>query len=162
MRLTSIVLAYGLTALFGCAHRVDTSQSAPVVGIMQRNQLPESYRVVYDTVAIQADVIALLRLAGAGVETKVFLGTWCSDSRREVPRFLKAADSLGSVLGPITLIGLDTHKKSPAGFEVPYGIDRVPTFIFFRNGVEIGRVVELPQTTIEADMLTIVARAFNQ
>jgi hypothetical protein len=158
--LWAVVLA--AVVLSGCASWDTTAQPDPVLGLMERSQLPESYRTVYDTVTIQADVIALLRIAGQGVETKVFLGTWCPDSRREVPRFLKVVDALGTSLGPVVLIGLDRRKKSPEGFEIPYNVERVPTFVFLRKGKEIGRVVEIPQTTIEADMLTIAASSANQ
>jgi thiol-disulfide isomerase/thioredoxin len=162
MRHIAVILILATVALSGCGGGHGTAQPAPVVGVMDRSQLPPSFKAVYDTVVIQQDVVDLLKLAAGGVETKVFLGTWCSDSRREVPRFLKTTDALGKILGPVTLIGLDTHKKSPAGLEVSYAIERVPTFIFFRNGQEIGRIVELPMTTVEADMLTIVAKGVTQ
>jgi hypothetical protein len=151
-----------LLVLVGCRGGYESTQAPSIVGPMSRNQLPESFRTVYDTVRIQTDVVDLLKLACTGVETKIFLGTWCSDSRREVPRFLKVADSLGGLLGQVSMVGLDRNKKCPEGLEAPYKIERVPTFIFMKGGKEIGRVVEVPQTTIEADMLTIVAPLRNQ
>jgi hypothetical protein len=151
-----------LLMLMGCRGAIESTQTPPIVGPISRSQLPESFRAVYDTVSIQGDVVDLLRKACEGVETKVFLGTWCSDSRREVPRFLKVVDAIGGSLGPVSLVGLDRNKKSPDAPEASYGIERVPTFIFLKGGREIGRVVEAPQTTIEADMLTIVAASMNQ
>jgi len=133
-----------------------------VVGVMERSQLPAVFQQVYDTTHVESDFIELIRTAGGGVETKVFLGTWCPDSHREVPRFLRVIDLAGSSLGPVTLYGLDRGMKSPAGEEVPYAIERVPTFIFLKHGKEIGRIVETPRTSIEGDMLTILASAVNQ
>jgi hypothetical protein len=34
-------------------------------------------------------------------------------------------------------------------------IERVPTFIFKRGGEEIGRIIETPDESLEADMLKL-------
>jgi hypothetical protein len=34
----------------------------------------------------------------------------------------------------------------------------VPTFFFFSNGVEVGRIVETPYDTLEADMMHLLER----
>ena len=67
----------------------------------------------------------------------MFLGAWCSDSRREVPRFLKIADLAGMDATRIKLYGLDRTKKSSDGLTDRYGIERVPTFIFLRGDKEV-------------------------
>jgi thiol-disulfide isomerase/thioredoxin len=89
----------------------------------------------------------------------VFLGTWCSDSKKEVPRFLKVVDRCGVPAERVKLYGLDRSKKSPDGLAETYGITKVPTFIVLKHGREVGRITELPQTTLEADLLTILASA---
>lgn len=146
----------------GCAGGSDTAKPPIILGPIERGQLPPVFQAVYDTTDIQADFIDLIRVAGGGVETKVFLGTWCPDSHREVPRFLKVLDRAGTALGPASMYGLDRTMKSPGGEEAPFAIERVPTFIFFKHGVEIGRIVETPHTSIEGDMVTILASAMNQ
>ena len=35
-------------------------------------------------------------------------------------------------------------------------IELVPTFIFYRNGEELGRIVETPEDTLEKDLAEIV------
>jgi hypothetical protein len=35
-------------------------------------------------------------------------------------------------------------------------IERVPTFIFLKNKVEAGRIIETPVTSLEQDMLNIL------
>jgi hypothetical protein len=111
---------------------------------------------------VQTEFIDLIQKAGEGVQTIVFLGTWCSDSRHHVPRFLKVIDLAWPSLQRVTLIGVDRNKKSPEGTEVQYHIERVPTFIFLKNGEEIGRITENPQTTLEGDMLSILASGMAQ
>jgi hypothetical protein len=38
-----------------------------------------------------------------------------------------------------------------------FDITNVPTFIFYRNGKEINRIVESPVISLEKDMLSILA-----
>ena len=155
-----IILIAGCFA--GCGAGTDAVKPDGVLGVMVRSQLPAAYQAAYDTVQIERDFIELIRIAGEGVETKVFLGTWCSDSRREVPRFLKVMDLAGASPAAFTLIGLDRKMKSPGGSEAPFHIERVPTFVFLKQGKEIGRIVETPHTSIEGDMVTILASGMNQ
>jgi hypothetical protein len=117
------------------------------------------FALVYDTSRIHQDFVSLIQQVHEGIDVVVFLGTWCSDSRREVPRFLKIADLAGIESDRIKLYGLDRTKKSSDGLTDRYGIERVPTFIFLRGEREVGRIVELPRTTLEGDVLSILAGA---
>ncbi len=87
---------------------------------------------------------------------KVFFGSWCSDSRREVPRFIKLLDYLGFDYKNVQFIALDRKKAAPDYQKNIYDIQYVPTFIFFRNGKEIGRIIESPQDTLEKDIAGIL------
>jgi thiol-disulfide isomerase/thioredoxin len=95
------------------------------------------------------------------VTVKIFFGTWCGDSKREVPRFYKLMDTAGFNRKNIQLIGLgnsDTslYKKCPTGEEKGLGIFRVPVFIFYKNGKEINRINEYPAFSLEKDVLSIL------
>jgi len=101
-----------------------------------------------------------------GVAVTIFLGTWCGDSRREVPRMLALLDGLGLDAHDVTLIGVDNAedaiKRSPGGEERGLEIWRVPTFVVMRDGTEIGRIVEHPVTSLERDLLEVLAgRAYR-
>ncbi len=120
------------------------------------------FKDVYDTVQVSPEVVQLLKEADSGLDMLVFLGTWCPDSKREVPRFLKIMDLAGIPGARVRLYGLDRSKKSTDGLTDQYSISRVPTFIFLRQGSEVGRIVEIPQTTLEMDMLSIFAAARQQ
>ena len=93
------------------------------------------------------------------VTVLVYMGTWCSDSHEWVPKFVKLWEVNGLSTGNINLIGLhngdDTYKQSPDRSELTYGIERVPTFIFLRDGVEIGRITESPTNSLEEDVAFI-------
>lgn len=90
------------------------------------------------------------------IEIVCFLGTWCSDSKRDVPRMIRIFQTKNLAPEKLRMIGLDREKRSPDGEEARYGIERVPTFVFLRGGEEIGRIVESPLASIEKDMLGII------
>jgi len=91
----------------------------------------------------------------------LFMGTWCGDSRREVPRIYKILDFCrvkASRIQLITLSNSDTaYKQSPGHEERGLNIRRVPTLLIFENKRELGRVVESPVTSLEKDILAIVS-----
>ena len=92
----------------------------------------------------------------------VFMGTWCSDSQREVPHFMKILDKAGFPEDQLKMVGLDKrdefYKKSPGGEEKGLNINYVPTFIFLKDGKEVNRIVESPINTLEADIEAIISQ----
>ncbi|MAT89689.1 MAG: hypothetical protein CMC35_03260 [Flavobacteriaceae bacterium] len=90
-----------------------------------------------------------------------FMGTWCGDSKREVPRFYKILEAAEFPLDRLQMIALDNereaYKQSPGGEEEGIGIHRVPTFIIYKDHHEVGRIVEHPKTSLEADLLAIIS-----
>jgi thiol-disulfide isomerase/thioredoxin len=132
------------------------------LGWLQRSDLEKAeyqFQSHYDTLSLEEPLLPLLRVVGEGAVCVVVLGTWCKDSREEVPRFLRIADHMGMGVDRIRLYGVDRTKTSEDGVTDRYGITHVPTFIFFRGEREIGRIVERPKTTIEQEMLSILAAA---
>ena len=94
------------------------------------------------------------------VEILTFFGTWCSDSHREVPHFFKILDQLGYDMSNLQLIALSNHpdnyKQSPQHEEKGWNVEYVPTFIFLKNGKELGRIEESPDASLEKDMKRIL------
>lgn len=88
-----------------------------------------------------------------------FMGTWCPDSRREVPKFFKLLDEAGYDLSKLTMVGVNRSKSTPENLEKGYDMSRVPTFIFMKDGKEVNRFVEYPQTSMEEDIAKIVSGA---
>ncbi len=108
-----------------------------------------------------ADVVEALRgQALDELEFTVFFGTWCGDSRREVPRLLKLLDTLGVADSAVELIAVDNtdtlHKRSPNGEEEGFEIYRVPTVMVSHGGDEVARLVEHPVRSLERDLLAIL------
>jgi thiol-disulfide isomerase/thioredoxin len=90
----------------------------------------------------------------------IFMGTWCGDSKREVPRFIKILESVDFPMKNLKIVAVDKrkdfYKKSPQGEEWGLNIRRVPTFIFYKNEREINRIIESPLATLEEDIISIV------
>jgi thiol-disulfide isomerase/thioredoxin len=95
-----------------------------------------------------------------GKELQIFLGTWCGDSKREVPRMLKILAAAGFDSSKLQLIFVnntaDQYKKSPGHEEQGKNIVRVPTLIVYKDKTEIGRFIEYPKESIEKDLLKIL------
>lgn len=95
-----------------------------------------------------------------GDRIEVVLGTWCPDSQREVPRFLKILDVLRFKYSreiPVQYLAVDRSKKSPAKLVEGRSIEKVATFIIYRNEREIGRIEETPTGVFEDHLLQILA-----
>ncbi len=90
----------------------------------------------------------------------LFMGTWCGDSRREVPRIYKLLDHCGITASQVQLVTLDyrdsAYKKSPGHEERGLSIIRVPTLLVYEGPKELGRIVETPRQSWEKDLLAIL------
>lgn len=95
------------------------------------------------------------------IEVLIVLGTWCPDSRREVPRFMKLAQLIGLDQGLISMMGTDSYKEAPVENYENLNIERVPTFIFYHKKNEIGRIIEYPVASLEKDIIGILRRTAN-
>jgi len=142
----------------------EKSQTDILVGICTRDGLltcafAEDYNIEYPAYKPVDSIVAQLKDLIGGLKCVIVLGTWCGDSKEQVPRFFKIIDQTGASFGKLQLYCVDRQKEAP-GMEIKttYNIEKVPTFIFFRDDIEIGRIVETPQTTLEKDLLDILLK----
>lgn len=101
------------------------------------------------------DSIAALNLRDS-VDLRVFLGTYCPDSKRWVPKFFSFSDDLP--IRDLDIISVDTTKKDEKGIATKIGLRKIPTFVFYQDGKEIGRMVEKPRGRLEKRVFTILKR----
>ena len=90
------------------------------------------------------------------VTVKVFLGTWCIDSIRNVPAYLKMKVMIGDSNFKTTYIGVNREHSDGAGMTRAYNVITSPTYIFEIDGREVGRITEKPRKSIEEDMVDIL------
>ena len=126
------------------------------VDVFQNEQFSQWYSSEYEQYNVNTEVLASAKPELKSITIKVVLATWCKDSKREVPRFIKILNALNFPLEKLEIIGVDRKKVCPeAGVEAGF-VDFVPTFFFYRNGIEIGRIVEHPNETLESDLIKLL------
>lgn len=120
------------------------------------------FRSNYSDYKVDTTLVAAIKVYLEHKLFLLFLGTWCGDSKREVPRLLKVLDYCGVSPERVKMIMVSNHdslyKQSPSHEERGLNILRVPTLIVYENNSEINRFIEYPVESIEKDLLKILSR----
>ncbi|KQN35178.1 thioredoxin [Pedobacter sp. Leaf41] len=125
-------------------------------GITTFPEFKEMYDPIYAAYVPDAATLIELKKLVKNEKIKIVFGTWCGDSKVNVPNFFKVLDALHFKEKNVEIIAVDGNKKAENGIIDGLDIQRVPTFIVFdKKGKELGRIVEHPKTTLEADLLEI-------
>lgn len=106
----------------------------------------------------QPDFETLDKLEGKldGFMIQIVFRSTCSDSREQLPRLFKILNELNYDINTITLIGVNREKKGLSNEAEGLDIQFVPTIIFYKDGSEIGRIVETPAESLEKDLLELL------
>jgi thiol-disulfide isomerase/thioredoxin len=112
----------------------------------------------YNMYEVDVEIAEQLKDNWDNVEITLVIGTWCSDSRREVPRFYRILDKIEYPSEIVNLISVNRDKVGLANEVDGLEIHFVPTIIFYGNGKELGRIVEMPYESLEKDMLEMVKK----
>ena len=91
------------------------------------------------------------------INIKIVFRSTCSDSREQLPRFFKILKELNYNLNSIALIGVNRERQGLSNEAEALDIQFVPTIIFYKDGKEIGRIVETPYESLEKDLLKILS-----
>lgn len=87
----------------------------------------------------------------------IIAGTWCSDTQRELPRFFKIANTVGIPQKNIEIVMVNENKVCTSFNISVLEVTNVPTFIFFKDGKEQGRIIEKPKVTLEEDICNLLS-----
>ncbi len=124
---------------------------------LQMDAFKEWFNPGYATYKLDAETLEKLKPLLKDATITIFMGTWCEDSQRETPHFYKILDAANFDESKLTLITVSEEKTTPQGFENGKNITNVPTLIFYKDGKELGRIVEYPIESLEKDMLAILS-----
>ena len=113
----------------------------------------------YNSYQPDSSAINDLKQKTKNLHIQIVFGSWCGDSKEQLPRFLKILDEIGFDQKNLLMIGVDSHKKGRIADVSALTIEKVPTFIFFSDNKEIGRIIETPVNSLEKDFLQIVDKA---
>ncbi len=72
------------------------------------------------------------------------------------PVSFKVMDEAAYPASNVTIICVDRERKDSSGMVNGLNIELVPTFIFYKDGNELGRIVETPTQTMEEDIFEIL------
>jgi len=146
----------------------DANGREKLLGIISKEGLSQGsfsqwYNAQLDKYVVDSQTLGAIQKELNTYEILAFMGTWCGDSRREVPRFYKILESMDYPIEKLTMVAVDNsrenYKKSPTGEEKGYDIIKVPTFILLKDGKEVNRIVETPKVSLEKDLAAIVLNA---
>ena len=141
-----------------------SQQSTWLLGYINPGQLAREpyskwYTKGFDDYHLNSDAInKLLEINKDDITIKIVMGTWCPDSRREVPRFMRVLNIWQFPSEKSIVLGVDNAKLCPIGDFDKLDIQRVPTFILYKNNIEVGRIIENPVTSLEQDIVNILTK----
>ena len=161
-----IFLLFAYMTLAGCSIGSLANKKTPYIyknpyhyGVLNKNILMEHevytwFLNRYDK--YQPSIKELRQINFNEIKIKIFMGTWCHDSKREIPRLIKILDNLKFDQSNVEIIGLTKEKKGYFNDYSRYNITNTPTIIFYKNKKEVGRIIEKPKETLESNMLSIL------
>jgi thiol-disulfide isomerase/thioredoxin len=157
-----------LTALVGMNPEVAMSEEQKdVVGPITRTELEaKNFAWLRDGMKAERAKLAkadagtqerlkALALKLKDVEIEAYVASWCSDTHEYFPVFLASLDASGAQPKSLKIFALDKRKTYP-GFKNELRIERIPTFVFLKDGKELGRFVESPKKSVVEDVLSLL------
>lgn len=125
---------------------------------LKQEPYKEWYDAYYNLNPVSDEEIATLKPLLRDVKLITFMGTWCGDSQREVPAMFNILDRAKPANFTHEMHAVNDMKDSKYGETEDMNVVYVPTFIFMKNGREIGRIVESPAgNSLQQDMIDILS-----
>ena len=143
----------------GKEYNVETESVSPYVNKILNGPITKSglrkrpykiwFNTQYKTYRVDLETLKNIRRKKLrGLKILAFMGTWCHDSNREIPRLIRVMEELG-LEDDLELYGVDMDKTSLKGREQAYDLKKTPTIIFLKENKEIVRILEKPQISFE-------------
>ncbi|MBV7441834.1 thioredoxin family protein [Weeksellaceae bacterium TAE3-ERU29] len=123
---------------------------------LQKAPFTDWYKDNYKWHEVNRDLVNSFKNELKDFDIEIFMGTWCGDSHREVPAFYKILEIAKYPEDKVKTFAVNRKKETGWKFEENKNITHVPTFIFYKNGKEVGRIVESPINSLEEDIRDIV------
>jgi len=139
----------------------EKSQKDILIGLCTQDGLTtgdfgQFYQTEFGTYKPDYTITEKLKTKLSNLTIVIVMATWCGDSKEQIPRFFKVIDKIGFDKKNSTIYCVDRDKKTPKGETEKYNVTLVPTILFYKNELEIGRITEAPKLTLESDMLNIL------
>ena len=123
---------------------------------LQKGEYGAYFDSQYDIYKPSQSYISKLQDKLNDYEITIVLGTWCSDSKVQVPHFYRVLNEAGYNDKRVKVIAVDKTKAAVLVDISMMNIERVPTFIIYKDEKEVGRIIETPKKTLERDLWKII------
>ncbi|OQX73079.1 MAG: hypothetical protein B6D61_12945 [Bacteroidetes bacterium 4484_249] len=123
---------------------------------LQKGNFGDHFFYEYRKYIPEISVLDYLKNKIYNYDITIVLATWCYDSQEQVPRFFKILDNINYNTNYLKIICVDKSKSAGEIDISGLYIERVPTFIFYENNIEKGRIIETPESTLEKDIYNIL------
>lgn len=144
---------------------IDEETSKPMlIGLFDRNAFSDTsfsswFNNEYENYNVDTSTLNLIAEDTAQINLTIILGTWCSDSREQIPRLLKILDFLHYPESKMQMVAVDRNKKA-GDYDIDHlKVELVPTIILYKEDVEVGRIVESLRMSLEEDMADFILSA---
>ena len=114
------------------------------------------YKLEYEDYQVNDSLADLIKGKIGNCDIKIVFGSWCSDSEQQLPRFYKIMDHADYDDSRMKVIAVNRSKNTLSVPIDKLDIELVPTFIVYRDGIEIGRIIETPEDSLEEDLWKII------
>jgi thiol-disulfide isomerase/thioredoxin len=114
------------------------------------------FKLEYDDYQLNDSLVKLISSRINHLNITIVFGSWCSDSEQQLPHFYKILDQAGYDDSKLKIIAVNRQKKAEEVDVADLQIEFVPTFIIYKDGEELGRIVETPYDTLEEDLWKII------
>ena len=137
-----------LFIIFFLSFPLFSSNYSLLIGDITKEDLFSSNTTFYENYLLADPIDLEGKINLDDLSIKILFGTWCHDSQREIPKFLRFLETINMDTEMISLIGLNYQKNEPFNRGKIFNIKNTPTIIFFRKEEEIGRIEETPKLFI--------------
>jgi len=121
-------------------------------------QKPE-YRRAADAYRPDPESVSFLSSRRDSVRLVAFFGSWCPVCNEELPKLVKTLESAKNGRIAVSYVAVSEDLKEPREELKKHSVSATPSLLVYVCGKELGRIVEHPQKTIEADIAAILKRA---
>jgi len=151
-----VLIAMALMILFNKAYALEYGnvKSSDILAIAE-------FKNRYEQFQISADKIEQIAKALKGLKIEVYFGDWCPDSVENVPPFIKIIEKIGLKEINISYINVPKDKSKRPALLKEKNIERLPTFVFYKDNKEVGRIIEHPIPNLEDNIIELFGKSVN-
>lgn len=156
MKVLFVVFLFSIIGI-SCSDTV--AQNSDIVGSTTPAEVREQHPVfdIY-TKRYEPDMASIEYLSAIedSVQIYVLFGTWCHDSKKQIPAFMKIMELTNNPAIMVQYTAVTRKKTDPEQISEYWGLKYTPTFIIYREGKEFGRIIEEPRVSVEEDLVSIL------